>query len=117
MQKSSKEVFKDFLFNQEDKLQHHRTFQGFFFLNAIKYSLSPVNPIWEEAQSHLPRNIYNFTIRYIINSLPTRKNMARWGLSQSSDCFFCLNPESLLHAVAGCQEYLDRFIWRHCITH
>ena len=49
----------------------------------------------------------------IINSLPTRKNMARWGLSQSPDCSFCLNPESLLHVVAGCQQYLDRFTWRH----
>ena len=26
---------------------------------------------------------------------------------------FCLNPESLLHVVAGCQQYLDRFTWRH----
>ena len=42
-----------------------------------------------------------------------RKNMARWGLSQSPDCSFCLNPESLLHVVAGCQQYLDRFTWRH----
>ena len=39
--------------------------------------------------------------------------MARWGLSQSPDCSFCLNPESLLHVVAGCQHYLDRFTWRH----
>ena len=87
--------------------------QGFFFSNVVKYSLSTVNSIWSEAQSHLPKNIYNFTIRYINNSLPTRKNMARWGLSQSPDCSFCLNPESLLHVVAGCQQYLDRFTWRH----
>ena len=39
--------------------------------------------------------------------------MVRWGLSQSPDCSFCLNPESLLHVVAGCQQYLDRFTWRH----
>ena len=38
--------------------------------------------------------------------------MARWGLSQSPDCSFCLNPESFLHVVAGCQPYLDRFTWR-----
>ena len=25
----------------------------------------------------------------------------------------CLNPESLLHVVAGCQQYLERFTWRH----
>ena len=80
---------------------------------SIKYSLSSVNSIWSEVQSHLPKNIYNFTICYINNSLPTRKNMARWGLSQSPDCSFCLNPESLLLVVAGCQQYLDRFTWRH----
>ena len=58
-------------------------------------------------------NIYNFTICYINNPLPTRKNIARWGLSKSPDCSFCLNPESLLHIVAGCQQYLDRFTWGH----
>ena len=36
--------------------------------------------------------------------------MVRWGLSQSPDC---LNPESLLHIVAGCQLYLNSFTWRH----
>ena len=39
--------------------------------------------------------------------------MTRWELSQSPDCSFCLNPESLHHIVAGCQHYLDRFTWRH----
>ena len=62
--KSTKEVLKDFHSNQEDKLQHHLTSQGFFFSNVIKYSLSSVNSAWSEAQSHLPKNIYNFTIRY-----------------------------------------------------
>ena len=113
MYKFTKKVLKDFCSNQEDKLQHHLTSQGFFFSNVIKYSLSSVNSIWSEAQSNLPKNIYSFTIRYINNSLPTRKNMARWGLSQSLVCSFCLNPESLLHVVAGCQQYLDRFTWRH----
>ena len=31
----------------------------------------------------------------------------------SPDCSFCLNPESLLHVVAGCQQYLANFTWRH----
>ena len=93
-------------------MQHHLTSQDFFFSN-VKYSLSSVNSIWSEVQSHLSKNIYNFTIRYINNSLSTRKNMARRGLSQSPDCSFCLNSESLLHVVAGCQQYLDRFTWRH----
>ena len=61
----------------------------------------------------IPKNIYNFTIRYINNSLPTRKNLNKWGISSSSECTFCLNTETLLHVVAGCQSYLDRFTWRH----
>ncbi len=65
------------------------------------------------AQSNLPKNIFNFSIRYINNSLPTGQNLARWNLSPTSDCHSCLPPESLLHIVAGCQSYLKRFTWRH----
>ena len=90
--------------------------QGSFFENVSKFSLSQLNAIWSVSQSKLPKNIFNFTIRYINNTLPTRKNLSRWGISSSSDCSFCLHPESLLHVVAGCQHYLERFTWRHdCI--
>ncbi|CAB4026283.1 Hypothetical predicted protein, partial [Paramuricea clavata] len=65
--------------------------------------------------SKLPKNIFNFTIRYINNTLPTRKYLLKWGISPTSECSFCLNPESLLHVVAGCKTYLNegRFTWRH----
>ena len=111
--KSTKDVLKDFRSSQEDKLQHNLISQGFFFTCVDKYSLKSINSIWSTVQSKLPKNIFNFTVRYINNTLPTRKNMFRWSISQSPDCSFCLNPESLLHVVAGCQHYLDRFTWRH----
>lgn len=57
----------------------------------------------------LPKNIYKFTILYINNSLPTRKEYYKWGLSQSPDCTFCLNPESLLHTVS----LVHHFTWSH----
>ncbi|CAB4034966.1 Retrovirus-related Pol poly from type-1 retrotransposable element R2 [Paramuricea clavata] len=65
--------------------------------------------------SKLPKNIFNFTIRYINNTLPTRKNLSKWGLSSTSDCSFCSSPETLLHVIAGCKTYLEegRFTWRH----
>ncbi len=37
----------------------------------------------------------------------------KWALSPTSDCPQCLGPETLLHVVAGCQSYLQRFTWRH----
>ena len=56
---------------------------------------------------------YKCFIIIIIIIIILFKNMARWGLSKSPDRSFCLNPESLIHVVAGCQQYLDRFTWRH----
>ena len=110
---STKDVLKKFHSTQEDKLKDQLTCQGSFFKSVSKYSLSQLNHIWSISQSKLPKNIFNFTVRYINNTLPTRKNLRRWGLSSSSDCSFCLHHETLLHVVAGCQHYLNRFTWRH----
>jgi hypothetical protein len=52
----------------------------------------------------------------INSSIPTRKNLTRWGLVSSPECSFCLCPETLLHVVVGCQSYLQRFTWRHDST-
>ena len=63
----------------------------------------------------MPQNIFNFTIRYLNNTLATQKNLKKWNLSQTSDCSFCFLPETLLHVVAGCKTYLEqgRYTWRH----
>ena len=70
------------------------------------------------AQGTLPKNIFNFTVKYINNTLPTKKNLCRWGLSSTSDCSLCVKPESLLHVVARCTYLNDgRFTWRHDSLH
>ena len=60
-------------------------------------------------------NIFNFTVKYLNNTLVTRNNLCLWKLAASPDCSFCLQSESLLHIVAGRKSYLDqgRFAWRH----
>ena len=110
---ATKEVIKSFRDNQENKLTNQLTSQGSFFTSISRFSLPQVNTIWSTCQFKLPKNIFNFTIRYINNSLPTRRNLQIWGLTSSSECSFCLSAESLLHVVAGCSSYLDRFTWRH----
>ncbi len=110
---STKQVLKDFRSGQEDKLQNQLTCQGSFFTNITKFSQSQLTKVWSACQSKLPKNIFNFTVQYINNSLPIRQNLARWGLQPTSDCPQCLAPETLLHVVAGCQSYLERFTWRH----
>ena len=81
----------------------------------MKYSTLSFNSIWSSVQKKLPKNIFNFTIRYMNNTLPTRKNLVKWGTAPTSECSYCLEQESLLHVVAGCKSYLNegRFTWRH----
>ena len=110
---TTKEEIKSFRDNQENKLTNQLTSQGLFFTSISRFSLPQVNTIWSTCQSKLPKNIFNFTIRYINNSLPTRRILQKWGLTSSSECSFSLSAESLLHVVAGCSSYLHRLTWRH----
>ena len=77
--------------------------------------MKSLNSLWSCAQSKLPNKIFNFSIRYHNNTLANRVNLYKWKLSQSSDCSFCLCPESPLHVVSGCKSYLEegRYTWRH----
>ena len=113
--RNTKDVLKAIHNDQEDRLRHHLISQGSFFSNVIDKSLSKVIPLWSTAQRHLPKNIFNFSIRYISNSLPNRTNLTKWGMSPTSDCSFCIQPESLLHIVAGCKKYREegRYTWHH----
>ena len=113
--KDTKDVLKAVRKDNEERLQNHLILQGSFFSSIINHSTSTFNSLWSSAQSKLPRNIFNFTIRYINNTLPTRKNLSKWGLSSTSNCSFCSLPETLLHVIAGCKTYLNegRFTWRH----
>ena len=106
---------KAFREKNEQRLQNNLISQDSFFSNIIKNSTLAFNSLWYSVKSKLPKGIFNFTVHYINNSLPTEKNLVKWGLSSSPDCSFCFCPESLLHVIFGCKAYLDegRFTWRH----
>ena len=63
----------------------------------------------------MPRTIFNFMIKYLDSTLPTKKNLRKWSLSDSPSCSFCLSPETLQHVVSICNSYLadGRYTWRH----
>ena len=98
-----------------DRLKTELRSHGFIISFLLAHSLKNLNSLWSRAQSNLPANILNFTIKCLNNTLAARKNLHLWGLSDTSDRSFCLQPESLLHILAGCKTYLDqgRFTWQH----
>ena len=63
----------------------------------------------------LLKNIYNFCIRYLNNTLPTLKNMVLWNKNQSSLCNACQNIQTLQHVVSACKVHPEegRCTWRH----
>ena len=115
MYRSTKEVLKAVKSGNKERLTHKLPSQGALLSFLLDHSLKKLNGLWSRVQSNLPVNIFNFTIKYLNNTLPTRKNLNLWKLRESSDCQFCLLPETLLHVVAGCKVYLEqgRYTWRH----
>ena len=72
----SKGVLKAFRANHDERFQHHLVSQGSFFSFVKDQSPSSLNSIWSTVLSKMPNNIFNFTIRYRNNSLPTRSNLS-----------------------------------------
>ena len=70
---------------------------------------------WSNVISHLPRNIFNFTIRYLNNTLANGTNAIKWGITNSSTCIFCDQQQTLGHVIGGCETALleSRYNWRH----
>ena len=71
--------------------------------------------IWSKSISKLPRNIYNFSIRYINNSLANASNMHKLGKTTSSLCLHCNKNQTLGHMVAGWETSLREkcYNYRH----
>ena len=122
--KNTKQVLKAVRQQHTEKLQSQITSQGFITSFLLEHSMKSLNSLWSSAQSKLPKNIFNFSIRYLLasvllrylsNTLANRVKLYKWKLSQSSDCSFCLCPESLLLVVSICKSYLEegRYTWRH----
>ena len=102
------------LMSKEDRVVQELKSQGLTLSFLLTDVLSSTINLWSIAQSALPQNIFNFTVRYLNNSLPTRKHMVTWGQSNDSSCSACAETETLLHVVAGCKAYLreTRYDWR-----
>ena len=109
--RNTKHALKAIQTHHEDRVCNELLSQGFVISSILKYSLSQTS-LWSRVQQKLPKNIFNFTIKYLNNTLATRKNLLKWSLTQSPSCSFCLQNETLQHA--SCKSYLDhgRYNWR-----
>ena len=86
--------------------------QGAVIKEIWKRALPKAKDAWFKAQHRL-KNIYNFNIRYMNNSLACLSNLARWGVNISANCIFSREIQTTKHIVGGCVSCLNRYTWRH----
>ena len=80
MYKNKKEVLKAVRSEHEMKLQNDLISKGWFFSIISQQSILNLTCAWSTVKSRLPKNIFNFTVKYINNTLPTRSNLHSRGL-------------------------------------
>ena len=113
--RNTKQVLNAIQNDNEDRIRHDLKSQGFILTSILLHASSKTRGLWSKVQKNMPRNIFNFTIKYLNNTLATRKNLCKWSLSSTSACSFCFQSETLQHIVSSCKSYLDdgRYTWRH----
>ena len=83
--------------------------------SILKLSNHKTRGLWSKVQQNMMKNIFNFMIKYLNNTLATHKNLFKWSLSDSQSCSLYLHPETLQQVVSSCRSYLEdgRYTWRH----
>ena len=111
--RASKEVLKEVRKTASSNLISKINTQGAVICYVwLEGPLSSKNA-WFAVQGNLSRNLHNFTVHYLNDTLPHLSNMFTWGLAEIKLCPLCDNIQSLLHVVASCAVSLDRCTWRH----
>ena len=116
----------DQLNSTREALKHTRLSDAISIMGKLTTQSLDVKSIWEfidsrfinqssNVISHLPRNIFSFTICYLNNALANGTNAIKWGITNSSNCTFCDQQETLGHVIGGCKTALleSRYNWRH----
>ena len=86
---STKSVIKSIRNDTTNKIKENLTTQGLVIRHIWDSILASTKTAWTSVQKCLQKNIYNFTIRYLNNTLPNMSNMFTWGHSENKACPLC----------------------------
>ena len=68
---------------------------------------------WKSLIYNLPQGVLKFAANAAIDSLPSAKNLYRWGKRLTDKCHLCNCTGTLHHVLNNCEKMLDRYGWRH----
>ena len=72
---NGKEVIKENRMKKVHRITHELSSQGLILKAILEHTTNKITSIWSDAQKLLSKNIFNFSVGYHNNSLPTKKNM------------------------------------------
>ena len=112
---NAKQVLTAIQNDNESHITYELKSQGFIISCILTHASSKIRSLWSIVQQSMPKKILNLSIKYLNNTLATRKNQCKWSISQSAACSFCLQSESLQHVVSSCKSHLEdgRYTWHH----
>ena len=105
--KNTKQVLTAIQKDNKNRITHELKSQGFNDSCILTHASSKTYSLWSTVQQSTPKKFFNFSLKYLNNTLATRMNLCKWSILQSSACSFCLQAESLQHVVSSCKWYLD----------
>ena len=70
-----KKLFPNIEKNKEDQITAALTTQSLVIKSIWEHGMKSAAEIWSKSISKLPKNIYNFSIRHVNNSLANAPNM------------------------------------------
>ena len=104
---STREVTKNIRTGKEQRIGNELTTQALIVNSIWKHSNKASSVLWSKVITQLPKNIYNFCVRYVNNTLANNTNLHKWGKAPSPHCSACYKPQTLGHVVAGCSVHLN----------
>ena len=76
--RSTRDVLKKMRDDESNRITNELMSSGQVLRSMWNFSLSTARKYWYTAFENMPKNLYNFTMRYMNNTLPTMKNMKMW---------------------------------------
>ena len=64
--------------------------------------------IWSFAINSIPDAIIKFSLNALMDTLPHRQNLFKWGKAQTSPCPLCSEKQTLLHVLNSCNVALQQ---------
>ena len=75
--RNTKQVLNAIQHDNEERIRHDLKSQGFTITSILLHASSKTRDLWSMVQKNMPKNIFNFTIKYLNNTLATRKNLCK----------------------------------------